>query len=181
MLTTAKGWAVGAAAPDRVRAVVAPLVAAAGLDLEECELTSAGRRRVLRVVVDKDGGVSLDDIAVVSHELSERLDEKDPLGGQAYTLEVTSPGVDRPLTLPRHWRRATGRLVRAVLTDGGAVTGRVVDVTDDAVSLDVDGRPRELALSTVARASVEVEFRRLEAEPADDLDEDTDEPGREDA
>ncbi len=173
---------MGAAAPDRVRAVVAPVVAAAGLDLEECEVTPAGRRRVLRVVVDKDGGVSLDDIAVVSQQLSERLDAEDPLGGQAYTLEVTSPGVDRPLTLPRHWRRATGRLVRAVLTDGGAVTGRVVDVTEDAVSLDVDGRPREVVLSTVVRASVEVEFRRPDEQThEDDLTEDADEPGREDA
>lgn len=173
---------MGAAAPDRVRAVVAPVVAAAGLDLEECEVTPAGRRRVLRVVVDKDGGVTLDDIAEVSQQLSERLDAKDPLGGQPYTLEVTSPGVDRPLTLPRHWRRATGRLVRAVLTDGGALTGRVVDVTEDAVVLDVDGRSRELPLATVARATVEVEFRRPDAETHEfDIEDDNDEPGEEDA
>jgi ribosome maturation factor RimP len=96
---------------------------------------------------------------------------------RAYTLEVTSPGVDRPLTQPRHWRRATGRLVRAARTDGGTVTGRVLDVTDDTVVLDVDGRPRELALDTVARATVEVEFRRLEADDAPD----DGEPGEADA
>ncbi len=165
---------MAAAAADRVNAVVAPVVAAAGLDLEQCAVTPAGRRRVLRVVVDKDGGVTLDDIAEVSQQLSARLDEEDPLGGQPYTLEVTSPGVDRPLTLPRHWRRASGRLVRATLTDGSALTGRVVDAGEDAVSLDVDGRRRELPLADVARATVEVEFRR-----SDDTDVDTDEAGTE--
>ena len=82
------------------------------MDLESVRVGSAGRRRLLRVVVDADGGVALDDIALISRDLSARLDETGAMGETAYTLEVSSPGVDRPLTQPRHWRRAVGRLVR---------------------------------------------------------------------
>jgi len=82
------------------------------MDLESVRVGSAGRRRLLRVIVDADGGVSLDGIALVSREVSARLDATGAMGEAPYTLEVSSPGVDRPLTLPRHWRRAVGRLVR---------------------------------------------------------------------
>ncbi len=82
------------------------------MDLEGIRVTAAGRRQVLRVVVDADGGVSLDDIALASRELSVKLDNSAEMGEQPYTLEVSSPGVDRPLTQPRHWRRAIGRLGR---------------------------------------------------------------------
>jgi ribosome maturation factor RimP len=78
------------------------------IDLEAVKLTSAGRRVLLRVVIDADGGISLDDIAEVSRELSAKLDASDVMGETPYTLEVTSPGTDRPLTQPRHWRRAAG-------------------------------------------------------------------------
>ena len=90
---------------DRLAGVITDPLAAVGLDVEAIELTSAGKRRLLRVAVDKDGGVSLDDIAEATKEVSQLLDESDAMGEQAYLLEVTSPGVDRPLTLPRHWRR----------------------------------------------------------------------------
>ena len=89
-----------------------------GLDLEAVELTPAGRRRVLRVAVDKDGGVTLDDVAEATKEVSRLLDASDVMGEQPYTLEVTSPGIDRPLTLPRHWRRNAGRLVKVTTHDG---------------------------------------------------------------
>ena len=151
---------MAAASPDRVRAVVAPVVAAAGLDLEDLSLTSAGRRRLLRIAVDRDGGVSLDDVALVSQRLSERLDESDVMGGQPYVLEVGSPGVDRPLTQSRHWRRATGRLVEAVLADGSTVSGRVLVVDGDGATLDVPGGDRRVGFGQVARARVQVEFGR---------------------
>ena len=69
------------------------------------EITPAGKRRILRIAVDKDGGVTLDDVAEATREISRVLDASDAMGEQPYTLEVTSRGVDRPLTLPRHWRR----------------------------------------------------------------------------
>src|SRR5690348_2105965 len=116
-----------------------------GLDVEAVEVTPAGKRRVLRVAVDKDGGVTLDDVADATREVSRVLDESDVMGEMPYTLEVTSRGVDRPLTLPRHWRRNEERLVRATLTDGGEVTGRIVGSNDTAATLDVDGTQREVA------------------------------------
>ena len=100
--------------PDPLRAVIEPVVAAAGFDLEEITVVPAGRRRLVRVVIDSDAGVDLDAAAEVSAALSVRLDEgvaDEVFGEAAYTLEVTSPGIGRPLTLPRHFRRATGRIV----------------------------------------------------------------------
>jgi ribosome maturation factor RimP len=100
---------------DRLVRLLEPVVHAMNMDLEGIRVTAAGRRRVLRVVVDADGGVSLDDIALASRELSVKLDSSAEMGAHPYTLEVSSPGVDRPLTQPRHWRRAIGRLVEVPL------------------------------------------------------------------
>ncbi|SFN11190.1 ribosome maturation factor RimP [Actinomadura madurae] len=125
-----------AAAAELTR-LLTPAVAAAGFDLEEVDVRPAGRRRLVRIVVDGDGGVGLDDIARLSETASGLLDESDVMGTSAYVLEVTSPGVDRPLTEPRHWRRAVGRLVVAPLTEGGQVEGRVVAADDEAVEIDV--------------------------------------------
>jgi ribosome maturation factor RimP len=98
-----------------------PAVEALGLDLEDVRITAAGRRRLVRVVVDGDGGITLDDIADVSRDVVALLDARDPFGPAPYTVEVSSPGVDRPLTEPRHWRRAAGRLVTVPVgaADGG--------------------------------------------------------------
>lgn len=142
--------------------LLAPVVAEHGLDLEDVTVTPAGRRRLLRVVVDRDGGVELDAVAEVSTEVSRLLDESDVMGRMAYTLEVTSPGVDRPLTQPRHWRRAAGRLVKATLADGGSVVGRVTAADDDGAVLEVEGQPRRLAYAEVTSARVQVEFNRKE-------------------
>jgi ribosome maturation factor RimP len=131
-----------------------------GLDLEAVELTPAGKRRVLRVAVDKDGGVSLDDIAEATRAVSQELDDGDLMGEQAYTLEVTSRGVDRPLTEPRHWRRNHDRLVRASLGDGTQVTGRVGESDAAGVTLDVDGVPQRLEYALITKALVQVEFNR---------------------
>lgn len=135
-----------------------PVVAAAGFDLEDVLVTPAGKRRQVRVIVDGDGGVSLDDVAVVSQEISAALDDSDAMGSGPYVLEVTSPGVDRPLTQPRHWRRASGRLVRATLVGGEEVTGRVTAADDVAVVLDTGGRERRLGYDELSRGLVQVEF-----------------------
>jgi ribosome maturation factor RimP len=144
---------------DRLRQLLEPVVTAGGGDLEDVVVTPAGRRRLLRVVVDADGGVSLDGIAALSTAISAALDDSDVMPGP-YVLEVTSPGVDRPLTEPRHWRRAASRLVAAVLTAGGEVRGRVVEADEGGVTLDTGGGVRHLAYAEIARARVEVEFTR---------------------
>ncbi len=119
----------------KLAGLIEPVVAAAGMDLESVRMTVAGKRRLLRVVVDSDHGVSLDDAADVSREISAVLDASNVLGDVPYTLEVSSPGVDRPLTEPRHWRRARGRLVRVKVTGEGSVEGRLLAADADGVTL----------------------------------------------
>jgi ribosome maturation factor RimP len=131
-----------------------------GLDLEAVEVTPAGKRRLLRVAVDKDGGITLDDIAVATGAVSEALEDDDLMGEQAYTLEVTSRGVDRPLTEPRHWRRNHDRLVRASLRDGSELTGRVRESDDTGVTIDVSGARRRLEYDAITKALVQIEFNR---------------------
>jgi ribosome maturation factor RimP len=129
-------------ATDRLTAAVGPVVAAAGYDLEELVVRAAGQRSVVRVVVDRDEGVSLDDVADVSRAISEVLDADEADAGRPpYVLEVTSPGVDRPLTAPRHWRRNAGRLVTVEVGPERAreqLTARLLRVTDDGVVLAVE-------------------------------------------
>jgi ribosome maturation factor RimP len=145
---------------DRIEAELVDPLKEMGFDVEAVEVTPAGKRRVLRVAVDQDGGVTLDDVADATREVSRVLDDSDVMGEMPYTLEVTSRGVDRPLTLPRHWRRNQDRLVKATLADGGEVTGRVVGSDETAVTLDVDGDRREVAYADVAKALVQIEFNR---------------------
>jgi ribosome maturation factor RimP len=145
---------------DRLVEVLTGPLLAVGVDLEAVDVTPAGRRRVLRVAVDKDGGVTLDDVAEATREISRVVDSSDVMGEQPYTLEVTSPGVDRPLTLPRHWRRNVGRLVKVSTTGGQSVTGRIVAQDDNQATLDVEGNRRSVALAEVAKAYVQIEFNR---------------------
>jgi ribosome maturation factor RimP len=145
---------------DRIEAELVDPLRVSGFDVEAVEVTPAGKRRVLRVAVDKDGGVTLDDVADATREVSRVLDESDVMGEMPYTLEVTSRGVDRPLTLPRHWRRNVDRLVKATLTDGTELTGRITASDDTAVTLDVDGQEHEIPYADVAKALVQIEFNR---------------------
>jgi len=177
-----------------IERLLEPVVRAAGLDLESVRVGSAGRRRLLRVVVDADGGVELDNIALVSREASARLDDTGAMGEAPYTLEVSSPGVDRPLTQPRHWRRAVGRLVRVPVSGpsapepsspkqagglaehatgptedaegpAGHAEGRVVVAGDNGVTLEIDGEHREFSYAELGPGQVQVEFGRPAAEP----------------
>ncbi|MDQ1712598.1 MAG: ribosome maturation factor RimP [Frankiaceae bacterium] len=140
---------------SRVREVVEPALSAAGFDVEDVAVRAAGRRQLVQIAVDRDGGVSLDDVADATKVVSTALDEADPFAG-AYVLEVTSRGVDRPLTLPRHWRRNVGRLVAVRRSDGTVVSGRLTGADDDGAT--VDGVP--LPYADVAKATVEIEFSR---------------------
>jgi ribosome maturation factor RimP len=144
---------------DRLSSVLSDPLLAAGLDLESVEIAPAGSRRVLRVAVDKDGGVDLDDIAEATKEVSRLLDESDVMGDRPYLLEVSSPGVDRPLTLPRHWRRNLSRLVK-VSTATETVTGRIHDAGEESAVLDVEGTLRTISYADVSKARVQVEFNR---------------------
>lgn len=154
---------MGNASPrDHLMKLLEPVVSAEGLDLEDVTVTQAGRRRLLRVVVDRDGGVSLDDVAEVSQAVSTALDDDDAMGQSAYTLEVSSPGVDRPLTEPRHWRRAAKRLVKAEMRDGTVVEGRILTADESGVDLDVAGTARRLDYEGLTRGRVQVEFRRID-------------------
>ena len=163
---------------DRLLGLLTPVAAALGLDLDGVRITSAGRRRLLRVIVDADGGVSLDKIALASRELSAELDDTGAMGASPYTLEVSSPGVDRPLREPRHWRRAVGRLVTVPLAApgsaragaepsagglaaGAVIEGRVVGATSEAVTLDVAGSRREFGYADLGAGRIQVEFARL--------------------
>lgn len=147
---------------DRLAAeLVAPLQAL-GLDLEGVDLSAAGKRRVLRVAVDQDGGVTMDEIAEATREVSRVLDEGDLMGERAYTLEVSSRGVDRPLTLPRHWRRNVTRLVTVSLVGEDEVTGRLLAADEEGADLDVGGSPRRIVFADVARAKVQIEFTKHE-------------------
>jgi ribosome maturation factor RimP len=146
---------------DGVRALAVSAAAAAGLVLESVTIAPAGRRRVLRVVVDLPetavGGVPMEAVARASQSLSEALDANDVMGGTPYVLEVSSPGADRPLTERRHWLRACGRLVTATLADGRQLGGRLVGVGDDGVHLDqADTAP--LSWSDLRMGRVELEF-----------------------
>ena len=155
--------AAGAASVDeaRIADVIRPVIAAAGLDLEAVRVSAAGRRRLLRVVVDSDRGVSLDDAADVSRELSAALDAAAVMGDFPYTLEVSSPGVDRPLTDDRHWRRAVGRLVQVTVTDSDgarSVSGRIAAADADGVTLDVEGARRHFPRAVLGPGAIQVEF-----------------------
>jgi len=145
----------------RIADVIRPVIAAAGMDLESVRVTAAGRRRLLRVVVDSDQGVSLDDAATISRELSAALDTVAVMGDFPYTLEVSSPGVDRPLTDQRHWRRAVGRLVQVAVTDSGGarpVSGRIAAADADGVTLDVEGARRRFPYAVLGAGTIQVEF-----------------------
>jgi ribosome maturation factor RimP len=167
------------AAKARVRAVIEPVVAGAGYDLEDVSLSRAGRRHVVRVLVDADGGINLDDVAVVSREISAALDEAEESGGEVlageYQLEVGSPGVDRPLTLPRHWRRNITRLVTV-----NGLTGRVTAADDQGIVLDVDGKSRELAYAELGPGKVQIEFKRMNEVEFDEDDDDAEDDDEED-
>jgi ribosome maturation factor RimP len=165
-----------ASAGRELAALLSPVVEETGLDLEDVAVTRVGHRAEVRVLVDRDGGVSLDDVAVVSQAISTMLDLPAAdaiLGQQPYVLEVSSPGVDRPLVAPRQWRRATGRLVRVRPGAGTELTARIVAVDADGVRLAVAGAKagapsveRAFGFDELGPGLVQVEFNR--PSPIDD-------------
>jgi ribosome maturation factor RimP len=152
--------AVTSPASRELRDLLEPAVNAAGMDLEDVAVSQAGRRRRIRLSIDKDGGVTLDECAEVSRLVEHLLDDVDELADCPYTLEVSSPGVHRPLTLPRHWRRNIGRLVHVDLQDGQQVAGRIRRVNNNGPVLDVGGTERTFAFDEVTTARVQPELNK---------------------
>ena len=156
-----------------LRSLAEPIVAALDCDLEDVIIRQAGQRRLVRIVVDHpSGGLTLDLVASISREISRVLDDSAVLGQSAFVLEVTSPGVDRPLTLPRHWTRAEGRLVLVTPKSGEAFKGRVRRAEETQAVLDVEGTETIVTYAEVAQAVVQVEFSRIAEVDLEDVPED---------
>jgi ribosome maturation factor RimP len=152
---------VAPAPTDGVRALAEQVVGRAGLVLEDVTVTPIGRRRLLRITVDLPadvpGGVPIDAVAEASHAISTALDESDVMGGAPYVLEVSSPGVDRPLTERRHFARARGRIVTVTTTLEAPAEGRLTEVDDAGLSFEGG---TTLAWEHVIRGKIQVEFSR---------------------
>lgn len=144
-------------------AIAAP-IAAAGYFLEDVNVTSLGNRRVVTCMVDGDAGLNLDAVTQLSKQISGILDEADFMGQTPFTLEVTSPGIERPLTKPRHWRKNLTRLVRTVMVNGEIITGRIEAVHDESACLIVEAKKEihkiEVPFVEIQRAVIEIEFNR---------------------
>jgi len=142
---------------EQILQILEPIASNMGLDLEDVEIKSAGKHSIVQVSIDKDGGINLDEVAQISNQISEALDAKDVLGEKPYTLEVGSPGIDRALTLPRHWRRNNGRLVKINFGSNSEI-GRIIESDEEKVSLEVKGKTRSINFDKIDKAFIQVEF-----------------------
>ena len=141
---------------EDISAAVTPALSALGFYLEDVTITSAGRRSMLTIIVDGDTHLSLDQVTSATKAIGEIVEGLQSLGDTPFTLEVTSPGLDRPLTKPRHWRKNIDRLVKVVLLDGSVVNGRIKSATETDVLIgDVS-----IEFSAIKRATLEVEFKQ---------------------
>jgi len=157
---------------DDIIAAIKPAIEATGNFLEEITITPAGKRRMLTVIVDGETHLNLDQVTVITKEISEIVENLATLGDLPFTLEVTSPGIDRPLSLPRHWRKNVGRLVKATLTDGTVIEGRITSADDSAALVEGKKNSESITYSDVKRAVLEIEFKSIHADSQGELDED---------
>ena len=142
---------------EDISAAVTPALSALGFYLEDITITSAGRRSMLTIIVDGDTHLSLDQVTSATKAISEIVESLQSLGDTPFTLEVTSPGLDRPLTKPRHWRKNIDRLVKVVLLDGKEIKGRIKAASEDSATVDQS----EITFADIKRASLEVEFKQV--------------------
>ena len=142
---------------EEISAAITPALSDLGFYLEDITITSAGRRSMLTVIVDGDTHLSLDQVTVATKAISEIVENIQSLGQAPFTLEVTSPGLDRPLTKPRHWRKNIDRLVNIVLLDGKEIKGRVKDATEISATVD----EKVVKFSDIKRATLEIEFKQV--------------------
>jgi ribosome maturation factor RimP len=156
---------------ERLIELLGPVINSQGYDLDDLSVTAAGRRSLIRVMVDGDEGIDLDAVAHVSRAIAEVLDSDGDSFAGPYVLEVSSPGVDRPLSESRHWRRAIGRLV-TVSVGVQSITGRVTAADDTSVEFDVAGATQTYALADLGTGKIQVEFSRPGQPEPEDTDED---------
>jgi ribosome maturation factor RimP len=153
---------------DQIAQLVTPAVQAQGFFLEEVLLVSPGKHRIITCIVDGQSSLNMDQVTAVSRAISELLDEAAFMGEAPFTLEVTSPGVDRPLTKPRHFAKNVDRLLKVVRTDGEVVTGRISGNSQTELTLSVTEKKEVkevvIALADIKRATVEIEFNRKESD-----------------
>ncbi len=142
---------------EQILQILEPIATGMGLDLEDVEIKSAGKNSIVQVSIDKDGGINLDEVAQISNQISEALDSQDVLGEKPYTLEVGSPGIDKALTHPRHWRRNNGRLVKITFGSNSEV-GRIIESDEEKVSLEVKGKTRSILFDKIDKAFIQIEF-----------------------
>ncbi len=142
---------------EDISAAVTPALSALGFYLEDVTITSAGRRSMLTIIVDGDTHLSLDQVTSATKAISEIVESLQSLGDTPFTLEVTSPGLDRPLTKSRHWRKNIDRLVKVVLLDGKEIKGRIKAASEDSATVDQS----EITFADIKRASLEVEFKQV--------------------
>lgn len=142
---------------EQVAAAITPVIESLGFYVEDIAITSAGRRSMLTVIVDGDTHLSLDQVTVATKAISEIVENLPTLGSNPFTLEVTSPGLDRPLTKPRHWQKNKDRLIKIILNDGGEILGRIKDSTQ----LDVTVDERKINFADIKRATLEIEFKQV--------------------
>jgi ribosome maturation factor RimP len=149
---------------DQISELITPALQQAGYFLEDVNIVSPGNHRIVTVIVDGESALNLDQVTVASKLVSELMDEAPFMGETPFTLEVTSPGIDRPLTLPRHFAKNLTRLLKVTQNDGVVVTGRITSNTDSDVTLSVVEKKvtKEvtIALADIKRAVVEIEFNR---------------------
>ena len=142
---------------DEISAVITPALTSLGFYLEDLNITSAGKRSLLTVIVDADRHLSLDEVTVATKAISEIVENIPALGSTPFTLEVTSPGIDRPLTKPRHWRKNINRLVKIILLDGSQITGRIKQAGESAATIDES----VINYLDIKRANLEIEFKQV--------------------
>jgi ribosome maturation factor RimP len=141
---------------EQVLAVITPAIESLGFYIEDITITSAGKRSMLTVIVDGDTHLSLDQVTVATKAISEIVENLPTLGNNPFTLEVTSPGLDRPLTKPRHWRKNQDRLIKIILNDGKEINGRIKDSTESSVTVD----EQVINFADIKRATLEIEFKK---------------------
>ena len=143
-----------------VRSAIEPIITAKNFFLEDLHISTAGKHRIIRVLVDGENRLSLDEVTAITKPISEKLDEVAELGERPFTLEVSSPGVDFPLTLPRHWRKNQGRLVAIKTKSGEKISGRITEASESAITIEMKaGNFQELSLNEIAEANIEIEFK----------------------
>lgn len=142
---------------EEISAVITPALTSIGFYLEDLTITSAGRRSIITIIIDGDSHLSLDQVTVATKAISELIENISNLGDNSFTLEVTSPGLDRPLTKPRHWQKNIDRLVKVIMLDTKEIKGRIKSANNDSVLIDENN----IFFVDIKRATLEVEFKQV--------------------